>query len=134
MPLPTAPLHLTSIHGRPEHISTTPLKVAVPVVVSVEKVPGACASGLPGIEPTANAMRTAATAEITPLPQGGRGASAAVRLPSRSPPPRGKGQAGGRAEQADRTGRLIPRRGREGAAIGRELDAGAARRGGPDIG
>jgi len=41
--LPVAPLHLTSIHGWPEHISTSPFNVAVPVVVSVEKLPGDCA-------------------------------------------------------------------------------------------
>src|SRR5438874_12500493 len=43
---PTAPLQRTSIHGRPEHISTSPLRVAVPVVDSVEKLPGDCARAL----------------------------------------------------------------------------------------
>src|SRR5215212_1300664 len=42
VPSPTAPLHLTSIQGRPEHINTSPFRVAVPVVESVEKLPGDC--------------------------------------------------------------------------------------------
>ena len=50
VPSPTAPParlgHRTSIHGRPEQISTSPLRVAVPVVDNVEKSPGACASAL----------------------------------------------------------------------------------------
>jgi len=41
---PNAPLQRTSIHGRPEHISASPPRVAVPVVDRVEKLPGACAS------------------------------------------------------------------------------------------
>src|ERR1700676_541463 len=48
--LPTAPPdmlgHFTSIQGRPEHIKTSTLRVAVPVVDSVEKLPGDCASAL----------------------------------------------------------------------------------------
>src|SRR6476661_8280486 len=46
LPSPTAPParlgHLTSIHGRPEHISTSPFNVAVPVVDSVETLPADC--------------------------------------------------------------------------------------------
>src|SRR6516165_4685225 len=37
---PTAPLHRTSIQGRPEHINMSPPIVAVPVVDRVEKFPG----------------------------------------------------------------------------------------------
>src|SRR5579864_5160539 len=40
---PTAPLQRTSIHGRPEHISTSPPRVEMPVVERVEKLPGDCA-------------------------------------------------------------------------------------------
>src|SRR6266436_709184 len=46
---PTAPLQRTSIQGCPEHISTSPLRVAVPVVDSVEKLPGDCARALQAI-------------------------------------------------------------------------------------
>src|SRR5436853_5770971 len=46
LPLPTAPLQRTSIQGRPEHISTSPVRVAVPIVDSVEKLPGDCARAL----------------------------------------------------------------------------------------
>src|SRR5437016_7293141 len=49
LPSPTAPLQRTSTQGRPEHISTSPLRVAVPVVDSVEKLPGDCASALHAI-------------------------------------------------------------------------------------
>jgi hypothetical protein len=50
---PTAPLHFTSIQGRPEHIRTSQLRVAVPVVDSVEKLPGDCASALQATSPPA---------------------------------------------------------------------------------
>src|ERR1700726_1720487 len=54
LPSPTAPPdmlgHRTSSHGRPEHIRTSPFRVVVPVVDSVEKLPGDCASGPPGGE------------------------------------------------------------------------------------
>jgi len=43
LPSPMAPLHHTSIHGCPEHIMTSPFKVAAPVVDRVEKLPGDCA-------------------------------------------------------------------------------------------
>src|SRR5215207_5135605 len=61
VPLPTAPLHLTSIHGRPEHISTSPFNVAVPVVDSVEKLPGACARALHTAKAVAAASAPAAS-------------------------------------------------------------------------
>src|SRR5437764_12189591 len=67
-----APLHLTSSHGRPEHISTSPPIVAVPVVDSVEKLPGDWASA----SAVANAPRKTAitaTMAIAPLPHCGRG-------------------------------------------------------------
>src|SRR3954452_5727120 len=52
VPSPMAPLHLMSIHGRPEHISTSPFRVAAPVVESVEKLPGDCArAGVRGQAP-----------------------------------------------------------------------------------
>src|ERR1700733_10955713 len=40
---PVAPLQRTSIHGWPEHTSTAPPSVDVPVVDKVEKLPGDCA-------------------------------------------------------------------------------------------
>src|SRR5262249_3560360 len=47
LPSPTAPPAFagqrTSSQGWPEHIKTSPLSVAAPVVVRVEKLPGACA-------------------------------------------------------------------------------------------
>ena len=47
-PSPTAPPAFagqrTSSQGWPEHIKTSPFKVAVPVVERVEKFPGDCAS------------------------------------------------------------------------------------------
>src|SRR5713101_2228865 len=46
--------HLTSIHGKPEQTSTAPLSVAVPVVDSVEKLPGDCASAAPAASALAN--------------------------------------------------------------------------------
>src|SRR5712691_8906785 len=52
---------------------------------------------------------------------------------SGSPPARGKALAGRRAKEADRPGRLVPGGGRKNATIRGELDAGAARRGHPDI-
>src|SRR5215471_5253278 len=56
LPSPTAPLQRTSIHGRPEHISTSPSRVAVPVVDNVEKLPGLCAQvGSATPSPKANA-------------------------------------------------------------------------------
>src|SRR5690242_7049526 len=46
-PSPSAPPALpgqrTSSQGWPEHINTSPLRVAAPVVVRVEKLPGDCA-------------------------------------------------------------------------------------------
>src|SRR5438445_3822263 len=56
LPSPTAPLQRTSIHGLPEHISTSPLSVAVPVADSEEKFPGDCARlGSAALSPKANA-------------------------------------------------------------------------------
>src|SRR5437879_3332957 len=56
LPSPTAPLQRTSIHGFPEHISTSPLSVAVPVADSEEKFPGDCARlGNAVLSPKANA-------------------------------------------------------------------------------
>ncbi len=42
LPSPTAPSQRTSNQGRPEHISTSPPSVAVPVVDNVENPPGDC--------------------------------------------------------------------------------------------
>src|SRR5436190_24138096 len=61
---PTAPLQRTSIQGRPEHINTSPLRVAVPVVDSVEKLPGACARALPATKTPAISAAAASARSI----------------------------------------------------------------------
>src|ERR1700730_3015791 len=62
LPSPPAPLHRTSSHGRPEHIRTSPFRVAVPVVDSVEKLPGDCASAPQAVKQIASAASTALSA------------------------------------------------------------------------
>jgi hypothetical protein len=54
--------HLTSSHGRPEHINTSPLRVAVPVVDRVEKLPGDCASAPQAVKQIARAASAAISA------------------------------------------------------------------------
>jgi hypothetical protein len=57
----------TSIHGWPEHIKTSPFNVAVPVVDSVEKLPGDCASALPATstQPSTAAAVSARSIHLT---------------------------------------------------------------------
>src|SRR5207247_9216901 len=66
-----------------------------------------------------------------PLPSAHRRSMSSVA--SGSPAARGKDLAGRRTIEADRTGGLVPGGGRKHAAIRGGLDAGAARRGDPDI-
>src|SRR5260370_39320747 len=64
LPSPTAPLQRTSIQGRPEHISTSPLRVAVPVVDSVEKLPGDCAKAPEATRPPATSAAAVSARSI----------------------------------------------------------------------
>src|SRR5438445_5506485 len=68
-PSPTAPWQRTSIHGFPEHISTSPLSVAVPVADSEEKFPGDCArlgSAIPSPNAKAASLRQSFTMRSSP--------------------------------------------------------------------
>src|SRR5437868_10285091 len=58
----------TSSQGRPEHINTSPFRVAAPVVDNVEKLPGDCAlAGLRG-QVTASRLMAHATIRVSLIP------------------------------------------------------------------